>query len=303
MVDDLEIKFTPDAQIGEGSFGEVWKGTRGGLPCAVKMLHGVKYFIPVRGNIRSEKQENFERECKFLQNLHHPNIVEYLQNYVHPESGTPLLAMELMDEDLSNFLERQRETSGKRLSECVQVKICSDVAQALSYLHANCIVHRDLSSNNILLSGSTQTVNCRNICAKVSDFGVSRLIDTKRFERILSTLAPGAYTPPESWKCQSKHNGKYDEKFDIFSYGVLVVQTITMLPPNPSHDRVDSSDRIVPEVKRREDHLKLIEGHPLEDFVLLCLQGKTTVRPTACEICQILQQLTILCKSHKAVDN
>ena len=267
------------------------------------MLHGMKYSIPVRGNIRSGKQEKFERECEFLQKLHHLNIVEYLQTYVHPQSGTPLLAMELMDENLSNFLKRQRETSGKRLNECVQVKICSDVAQALSYLHANSILHRDLSSNNILLSGSTQTVNCRNICAKVSDFGVSRLIDTKRFERTLSTLASGAYTPPESWKYQSKHNGKYDEKFDIFSYGVLVVQIITMLPPNPSHDRVDSSDRIVPEVKRREDHFQLIKGHPLEDFVLLCLQDKTTVHPTACEICQILQQLTILCKFQKAVDN
>ena len=262
------------------------------------MLQGMKYSIPIRGNIRSGKQENFERECEFLQKLHHPNIVEYLQTYVHPQSGTPLLAMELMDENLSNLLKRQRETSGKRLNECVQVKICSDVAQALSYLHANSIVHRDLSSNNILLSGSTQTMNCRNICAKVSDFGVSRLIDTKQFE---STLASGAYTPPESWKYQSKHNGKYDEKFDIFSYGVLVVQIITMLPPNPSHDRVDSSDRIVPEVKRREDHFQLIKGHPLEDFVLLCLQDKTTVRPTACEICQILQQLTIQCKFQKAV--
>ena len=295
MVDDLEIKFTPEAQIGEGSFGDVWKGTRSGSPCAVKMLHGMKYFFPIHSNIRSEKHKKLVRECELLQNLRHPNVVAYLQTYIHPETGAPLLAMELMDENLSTFLEHRRETSGKRLSECVVVKICSDVAEALKYLHAEHIVHRDLSSNNILLSGSTQTVNCQSICAKVSDFGISTRIPSGSDET-LSTIAPGdqRYMPPESWK-----HGKFDEKFDIFSFGVLMVQIITMLPPDPHGDRVDSSNRIVPEVERREDHLKLIKGHPLEDFVLPCLQDGATVRPTASESCQKLQQLqqlTIQCR-------
>ena len=291
MVDDLEIKFTPEAKIGEGSFGDVWKGTRSGLPCAVKMLHGMKYFLPIHSNIRSKKEEKLVKECEIWQDLHHPNVVELFQTYTHLETGAPLLAMELMDENLSTFLERQRETSGKRLSECVQVKICSDVAQALKYLHAVHVVHRDLSSNNILLLGSTQTVNCQSICAKLGDFGVSTRIACGS-DKTLSTIAPGdqRYMPPESWK-----HGKFDEKFDIFSFGVVMVQTITLLPPDPHGDRIDSSDRIVPEVERREDHLKLIKGHLLEDFVRLCLHEDTTKRPTASEICQKLQQLAIQC--------
>ena len=164
-------------------------------------------------------------------------------------------------------------------------KICKDVAAALSYLHSplNVIVHRDLSSNNILLSGTTETVNCQCICAKVSDFGISRLIDKDRFEKTLSTLAPGTKGYMLSWRCA----GKYNEKFDIFSFGVLMVQTITMLPPNPS-DRVDSSCRIVPELKRRKDHLQQIEGHPFQDLVLRCLQDEQDKRPTAAEICRSL---------------
>ena len=161
-----------------------------------------------------------------MKQLKHPNIVQYLQVYIHPESGTPLLAMELMNENLTSFLERCSNLSVPcaKVEKCVVLKICKDVAEALSYLHSppNVIVHRDLSSNNILLSGSTDTVNCQCICAKVSDFGISRLIDRDRFEKTLSTLAPGTkgYMPPESWKCQ----GKYNEKFDIFSFGVLMVQ-------------------------------------------------------------------------------
>ena len=295
-IEDLVIKSTQDTQLGSGSFGEVWKGTRSGSPCAVKMLHGVRLFLSLQGNIGGEKRKRFESECKFLGRLEHPNIVQYLQRYIHPETGTTMLAMELMDENLSTFLERQRETSGNRLSDCVQMKICSDVAQALSYLHANRVVHRDLSGNNILLLDSTMGVSCRIICAKVSDFGISRLIDNERFDKTLSTLAPGTkgYMPPESWIS----NSKYNEKFDIFSFGVLVVQIITTLPPSPS-DRADNSMKIVPEVKRRQNHLKQIECHPLHELAYRCLQDDTTVRPTARQTCDVLQQLIIQCSCNR----
>ena len=287
-VKDLVVAL--DAQIGTGSFGDVWKGTRSGSPCAVKVLRGVSLFLPLHGNVEGERRKRFERECMFLERLKHPNIVRYLQKYIHPETGTTMLVMELMDENLSTFLERHRKTPGMRLSECIQMKICKNVARALKYLHANRLVHRDLSSNNILLS--TQIVSCKHICVKVSDFGISRLIDSERFDKTLSTLAPGTkgYMPPESWISHRK----YDEKFDIFSFGVLIVQVITMLPPNPS-DRVNSSIKIVPEVKRRKDHLQQIEGHKMQDVVSRCLQDDTTIRPTASKIYRILRQLLVPC--------
>ena len=293
-IEDLVIKSTQDTQLGSGSFGEVWKGTRSGSPCAVKVLHGVSLFLPLHGSVSNERQKRFESECKFLEQLKHRNIVRYLQRYIHPGSGTTMLAMELMDENLSTFLTRQRKTHGERLGKCIQVKLSKDVAQALDYLHSFPVVHRDLSSNNILLS--TQTVNCRSVCAKVSDFGISRLIDNERFDKTLSTLAPGTkgYMPPESWIS----NSKYNEKFDIFSFGVLVVQIITTLPPSPS-DRADNSMKIVPEVKRRQNHLKQIEGHPLQELAYRCLQDDTTVRPTARQTCDVLQQLIIPCSCNR----
>ena len=289
-IEDLVIKSTQDTQLGSGSFGEVWKGTRSGSPCAVKVLHGVSLFLPLHGSVSNERQKRFESECKFLEQLKHRNIVRYLQRYIHPGSGTTMLAMELMDENLSTFLTRQRKTHGERLGKCIQVKLSKDVAQALDYLHSFPVVHRDLSSNNILLS--TQTVNCRSVCAKVSDFGISRLIDNERFDKTLSTLAPGTkgYMPPESWISHSKYN----EKFDIFSFGVLVVQIITTLPPSPS-DRIDNSNKVVPEVKRREDHLFQMQGHPVQGLVSHCLRDNKDERPAASKICCTLQQLLIPC--------
>ena len=289
-IQDLEIKFTPDAQIGSGSFGDVWKGILRGFPCAVKVLQGMDFFLPLQGQVKSEKQKKFESKCKLLQKIKHPNVVQFLQKYIHPESGTPLLAMELMDENLTSFLERQRETSGKRLSECVQVKIGSDVAQALDYLHAIDIVHRNLTSNNILLLDSTAgRVNCHSINAKISDYETSVFLDNDQFDKTLS-IGTQLYMPPESW-----NHGRYNEKLDIFSFGVIIVQTITMLPPNPS-DRVNSSNVVVQEVKRREDHLQQIKGHLLQDLAHCCLQDIITTRPSARETCHILQQLTIQCR-------
>ena len=288
-VQDLVIE-TPEDQIGTGAFGDVWKATQSGSPCAVKVLHGVNLFLPLHSSVNNEKQEKFQSECKFLEQLKHINIVQYRQTYIHPQSGTPLLAM---DENLTDFLERHSKTFGNKLSKCIQMKIGKDVAEALNYLHSLPVVHRDLSSHNILLLGSTKTmISCQHICAKVSDFGISRLIDNERFDKTLSTVAPGTkgYMPPESWSC----HGKYDEKFDIFSFGVLVLQTITLLPPNPS-DRVDSSNMIVSEVKRRADHLKQIKGHPLKYLVSCCLRDRKDTRPSASKICQMLQRRRISC--------
>ena len=97
-----------------------------------------------------------------------------------------------------------------------------------------------------------------------------------------TTIAPGTrgYMSPESWISHSKYN----KKFDIFSFGVLMVQTITMLPPKLS-DRVDSSNKIVPEIMRRKDHLFQINGHPLQDLVSRCLQDNADECPTAGKIC------------------
>ena len=74
-IQDLVIKSTQDTQIGSGSFGNVLKGTRRGSPCAVKVLHGVNLFLPLPGSVSSERLQRFESECKFLEQLQHPNIV------------------------------------------------------------------------------------------------------------------------------------------------------------------------------------------------------------------------------------
>ena len=101
-------------------------------------------------------------ECAFLRDIKHPNIVQYLGMHQDPETGLPVLLMELMDESLTHFL----ENSAELVPYHIQLTICLDIVRALSFLHSNSIMHRDLSSNNILLIGKSR--------AKLTDFGMAK---------------------------------------------------------------------------------------------------------------------------------
>ena len=117
------------------------------------------------------------------------NIIQYLGMYQDPGAHLPVLLMELMDDSLTHFL----ESSLQPIPYHIQVNICHDIILALLFLHSNGIVHRDLSSNNVLMFG--------NIRAKVTDFGMARLGDMNlRATQLTFTMCPGTdvYMPPEA---------------------------------------------------------------------------------------------------------
>ncbi len=121
--------------------------------------------------------------------------------------------MELMDESLTHFLESSLEA----LPYYTQVNLSYDIAQALAFLHSNGIIHRDLSSNNILLLASTR--------AKITNFGMSKFIDLNTTRLASMTTCPGtpAFMSPEALN----EPPVCTEKLDNFSFGVLLVQITT----------------------------------------------------------------------------
>ena len=85
------------------------------------------------------------------------------------------------------------ETVTRSIPYHVQVDLLHDIALALTFLHANGIIHRDLSSNNVLLIS--------NVRAKVTDFGTAKLGDLNpRVSHLTFTMCPGTdvYMPPEA---------------------------------------------------------------------------------------------------------
>ena len=189
--------------LGHGSYGAVYKAKCDQLPCAAKVLHPtiLDPADPGAGKIMNR----FRQECAFLESIRHPNIVQYLGMSMDPESRLPVLLMELLDESLTKML----ECSQHSLAYYVQVDICHDIALAVAYLHSNDIIHRDLSTNNVLIVAGRR--------AKVTDFGMSKLAGATPSMTPL-TMCPGtlAYMPPEALREPSK----YTKRLDCFSESV-----------------------------------------------------------------------------------
>ena len=281
------VRIIKTSSLGVRSYGAVYRALCNELPCAAKILHPTLFETNDPGTRKI--MERFEQECQFLSGVRHPHIVQYLGVSRDPESGLPVLLMELMDSSLTRFLEQSEEP----LSFNIQVDICNDTALALAYLHSNRIVHRDLSSNNVLLIGPGNR-------AKVTDFGMSKLADANP-RMTPMTMCPGslAYMPPEALKDPPV----YSKKLDCFSFGVLGVQTIIRQFPAPSvrFRTIDITDpRIpsgtvyvpVPEVERRRSHIDFVDpAHPLLPVVLDCLKDRDRERPSAQELCNRLAAL------------
>jgi serine/threonine protein kinase len=222
--------------------------------------------------------------------IRHPNIVQYLGMFRDTDTRLPVLLMELMDDSLTHFL----ESTTQPIPYHIQVNICHDVTLALAFLHSNKVVHRDLSSNNVLLRG--------NILAKVTDFGMARLGDINpQATRFTSTMCPGTdvYMPPEA--VQDKP--VYTEKIDCFSFGVIIVQILTRQFPKPG-DRLQEVEFNhpglpagtvcvrVPEVNRRQNHISEIPpNHSLLPIAVDCLKDKDNERPSAHQLCERVADL------------
>ena len=280
------VEVYSEETLGVGSYGTVCKAKCGQLPCAAKLLHDTMFGNNDPGIQRFV--ERFEQECQFLRMIKHPNIVQFLGTVREPQSQRLALLMELMDESLTRFLER----STGPLPYHTQLNICHGVALALAYLHSNDIIHRDLSSNNVLLIGEGSR-------AKVTDFGMSKLIGMNPRMTPAQTLCPGTpvYMPPEALV----NPPRYSNKLDCFSHGVLTIQIVTRQFPNPTDATTTVEDARsptgeinipVPERERRKKDIDLVDpNHPLLPLALHCLKERATLRPSADELCGRLATL------------
>ena len=180
---------------------------------------------------------------------------------------------------------------------------CHDTALALSYLHSNHIIHRDLSSNNVLLIAGSR--------AKVTDFGMVKLYDVNRSTAHLTplTLCPGTtvYMSPEALKDRPV----YTDKLDSFSLGVLCVQIMTRQYPDPGDRVIEVEDSRFPtgtievpvrETQRRQSHIDLINpAHPLLPVALNCLKDRDRERPSCHELCGRMSTLKASLKYTESV--
>ncbi|KAA3456026.1 putative leucine-rich repeat receptor-like protein kinase isoform X4 [Gossypium australe] len=193
--------------IGVGGYGSVYKAK---LPCgkvvALKKLHHLEAENPTF-------DKSFRNEIKFLSEIRHRNIVKLHGFCLHRRSM--FLIYEYMEKG-SLFCNLRDEVDAAVMDWTRRVEVIKGIAHALSYLHHDCcppIVHRDISSNNVLLNSSFE--------AFVADFGTARMLDLDSSNQtiIIGTcgyVAPGefAYTMIVTEKC------------DVYGFGVVALETL-----------------------------------------------------------------------------
>ena len=194
-------------QLGKGSYGRVYqvKNKTTGELRACKQL--------AKSNINN--LEKFNREIDILIKTDHPNIIKLYE--VFEDARFLYLIMEectggeLFDRIIQHIQNK------KMYSEKDAANIFKQVMSSISYCHSNKICHRDLKPENLLYASKDE-----NSLIKVIDFGLSRIRTGKKMTTKVGTAY---YVSPEVL------NGKYDERCDIWSAGVILYILLSGDPP------------------------------------------------------------------------
>ncbi|CAI8004150.1 Probable serine/threonine-protein kinase drkD [Geodia barretti] len=202
-------------KVGEGSFGVVYKGTYRGKQCALKYIRRHLFSQSVSASRLSVEQ--FERECEMAKKLSSPNMVQFIG--VSWDRHVPVLISELLECSLTDVLDCQHCSVPYHR----EIDIALGIARGLNVLHSHRppIVHRDLSSNNILLS--------RSYVVKIADLGLAKSLDND-----FCTPMPGTphYMPPEVTVLSP-----LTVAIDLYSYAVLLIQLETRNRPQPAQKK------------------------------------------------------------------
>ncbi|GAB6033536.1 hypothetical protein CHUAL_013410 [Chamberlinius hualienensis] len=213
--------------LAKGFFGQVYKVTQRetGEVMVLKELYRVD----------EEAQKNFLKEVAVLKSLSHENVLQFI-GVLYRERKLHLITEYISGGTLKRMIHDVNET----LPWEQRINFARDIANGMSYLHSMNIIHRDLNSNNCLVRENRTVV--------VADFGLARIINDhqgnasgrrygnnrcgKKYERKKRYTVVGNpyWMAPEMMKGK-----KYDERVDIFSYGIILCELIGRVNADPDY--------------------------------------------------------------------
>ncbi|XP_058076270.1 probable receptor-like protein kinase At5g18500 isoform X2 [Magnolia sinica] len=210
---DLELatnRFSKENVLGEGGYGVVYRGHLiNGTPVAVKKLL----------NNLGQAEKEFRVEVEAIGHVRHKNLVRLLGYCV--EGTHRMLVYEYVNNgNLEQWLHGAMRQHGFLTWEA-RIKVLLGTAKALAYLHEAIepkVVHRDIKSSNILIDDDFN--------AKVSDFGLAKLLGAGKSHITTRVMGTFGYVAPEY-----ANTGLLNEKSDIYSFGVVVLEAITGRDP------------------------------------------------------------------------
>ncbi|KAG8077931.1 hypothetical protein GUJ93_ZPchr0007g4270 [Zizania palustris] len=213
--------FSESNLLGQGGFGEVYKGTVRGQEVAIKRLRS--------GSGQGERE--FRAEVEIISRVHHKNLVSLVGYCIYGEQR--LLVYEYVP---NRTLEFHLHGSGRAALDWPRRwKIAVGSAKGLAYLHEDChpkIIHRDIKAANILLDYTFEP--------KVADFGLAKYQAAEQTAVSTRVMGTFGYLAPEY-----AATGKVNDRSDVFSFGVMILELITGNKPIMTSNAADQPDTLV----------------------------------------------------------
>ncbi|KAL9231316.1 hypothetical protein vseg_006557 [Gypsophila vaccaria] len=283
-LEEATENFNEARELGDGGFGTVYYGElHDGRVVAVKRLY--------ENSVKRMGQ--FMNEVQILARLRHDNLVT-LYGCTSKRSRDLLLVYEYIPNGTVADHLHGKLSVMKKLPWSIRLSIAVETAEALSFLHENDVIHRDVKTTNILLDNNFQV--------KVADFGLSRLFPNDVTHVSTAPQGTPGYVDPEYYQCYH-----LTEKSDVFSFGVVLMELI--------------SSKVAVDITRRRHDINLsnmavdrIQKHALQELVdpnlgydkdyviqkiikltaelaFRCLQQERDMRPSMKDVLQSLKDI------------
>ncbi|KAG0280333.1 p21 protein (Cdc42 Rac)-activated kinase [Linnemannia gamsii] len=256
-------------------YGEIVKiaeGESGFLFSATETSSGQLVAIKMIAKTVTAKMKTIRNELELMKASHHDNIVAFVD--CHLSSTELWMVMERMDISLADVIainpyRGQRHPDQGLLQECHMARVAKDILEAISYLHEENRIHRDIRSDNILLDAQGRV--------KLADFGHSVQL-TKEQPRRNSVVGTPYWMAPEviqGWN--------YGTRVDVWSLGIVMREMIEGEPPYlhepPLRAMFLIASGALPAIKHQG-----LASKRCQSFVEVCTSGEGEDRPSASEL-------------------
>ncbi|KAH0653784.1 hypothetical protein KY289_031462 [Solanum tuberosum] len=247
-------------KLGEGGFGSVYEGTlSNGTKIAVKHLDGLGHVM-----------ESFLTEVNIVGGIHHVNLVKLI-GFCAEKSQRLLIYEHMVHGSLDRWIYHKNEENG--LGWHTKQRIITDIAKGLAYyLHDECsqkIIHLDIKPQNILLD--------KNFNAKISDFGLSKLIDKDESKVVTRMRGTPGYLAPEWLRRKNLDRSQADEEVHLLSV----------------FERKSEQQQLMDIVDKNNEDMQIHKEAVTEmmSIAAWCLQGDFNKRPSISLVVKALEGL------------
>lgn len=258
--------------LGRGGMGEVFLAHDPRLDrrVALKRIHRRE----MHGTDVTEAMARFRREARIAAGLDHPGIVR-VHDLLEVDGDLVLVMEHVPGRSLREWVDEHPD--GLPVDRAMA--LARTVVRALAHAHSKGVVHRDLKTENVLVSDDGSVV-------KIADFGIARLFGpaeeeatgegTDRTGRTATGLVMGT---PRAMAPEQIRGGPVDHRADLFALGVLLHELFAGRSPFAAATRADTLARVLTETPRRLDQIAPATPPPVADLAERLLAADPRLRP------------------------